>query len=347
MIATINQADFMQWWLECANICAEKQIKEHCHYRIGEEVLLVNFYQEGNSFFHEAIAHNIISHPSSTNFQIAVIDAGKTGISFNLDFIRQYRDKLATNHFAKSEDGRFVLYYQIEENYVNLQFVDKQSQKAICWFTNVGDIPAWEKSFPFRQILYVFYENSDYCMIHGAGVAFGGSGVIITAKGGSGKSTAALACLAGDCDYVGDDFILYNLKTKYMYSLYNVAKLEFHQLGLFSDFNDILVASNTDMQKQQIFLYPKFANKLANKVKVKAVLVPKFAAELEESNLEQSSVSLSVISMAPTTIFLLKAGKELFAKLTAVCQELPNYRLNTSKNLQSINRVVMGFLSEN
>ncbi|MBP7847171.1 MAG: hypothetical protein KAZ94_03460 [Burkholderiales bacterium] len=347
MIATISQEDFANWWSSCLASYNAKPVVERVNYKIGEEVLLVNFYQEDNSFFHEAIAHNLINNSIEIDFQIDVIDAAKSGISFNLDLIKQYHYKLATNHFAKSEDGRFVLYYQLEENYVNLQLVDKQSQRAICWFTDVGGIPAWEKSFPFRQILSVFYENSDYCMIHGAGVAFAGFGVIITAKGGSGKSTAALACLAGDCDYVGDDFILYNLKTKYMYSLYNVAKLEFHQLGLFSDFNDILVASNTDMQKQQLFLYPKFANKLTNKVKVKAVLVPKFDAELEESNLEHSSVSLSVISMAPTTIFLLKAGKELFAKLTTVCQELPNYRLNTSKNIQSINRVVMEFLSEN
>lgn len=347
MISIIQQEDFANWWSSCLASYNAKPVVERVNYKIGEENLLVNFYQDDNSFFHEAIAHNLINNSIEIDFQIDVIDAAKSGINFNLDLIKQYHYKLANNHFAKSEDGSLVLYYQLDENFVGLQLVDKLNKKAICWFTNVAGIPSWEKSFPFRQVLAVFYENSDYCMIHGAGVASGDLGVIITAKGGSGKSTAALACLTDGFDYVGDDFILYNLNTKYMYSLYNVAKLEFHQLELFSNFNDLLVASNTDMQKQQIFLYPKFADKLANKVKVKAILVPKFDAELEETTLEPGSVALSVISMAPTTVFLLKAGKDLFVKLTAVCHELPNYRLNTSSNIQSISRIVRKFLNEN
>lgn len=52
--------------------------------------------------------------------------------------------------------------------------------------------------------------KNDLLLLHSACVGLDGKGVMISARGGGGKSTLAVSCLLGGFDFVSDDYILVN-----------------------------------------------------------------------------------------------------------------------------------------
>ncbi|SMC78639.1 hypothetical protein [Papillibacter cinnamivorans] len=51
-------------------------------------------------------------------------------------------------------------------------------------------------------------QDRDLILLHGAAVGEAGEGVLICARGGSGKSTLSIACLLAGLDFVSDDYVL-------------------------------------------------------------------------------------------------------------------------------------------
>ncbi len=346
MIAKLNTNEVSKWWLECEKHIQKSHPSQSNYYLFGQSTALIKFYQSDNLFFTQAIAHLEIHNQNfiKNNFLIHVIDGTKSGIVIPLDIIIKYKVILDNNHYVQSEDINYVLHYQFGDNFTHIQIINKLTNQAIVWCNVTQQIPSWEKSFPFRQILHHFFERSSYCLIHAAGVGIDGSGVILTAKGGSGKSTSALSCLEQGWQYIGDDFILLDTANNYMYSLYNVAKLEKHQINKFNNLSSIVEAKNQDMQKQQIFLYPKYNDKICHKMKLNAILIPEYDQNLGDTTLIKTTAAHALLSMAPSTMFLLKSEQTIFNKLSQICRSLPCYKLNTSKNLISIPRAIQELL---
>src|SRR4051794_7273185 len=71
-------------------------------------------------------------------------------------------------------------------------------------------------------------------LLHAAAVGTEQGGVVITGRGGVGKSTAALLCLEAGLAYLGDDYVVVALEPQPMaYSLYCTAKLDDGQAAHF------------------------------------------------------------------------------------------------------------------
>ena len=67
--------------------------------------------------------------------------------------------------------------------------------------------------------------DTDYQMLHGAGISWDGKGVLLTAEGGSGKSTTTFSCIMQGMQTLGDDFVLLNTAAQTMHHIYSIAKL--------------------------------------------------------------------------------------------------------------------------
>ena len=63
---------------------------------------------------------------------------------------------------------------------------------------------------PMPEMFGLWAMNNSMLMLHSACVGADGTGVLIAARGGGGKSTLAVSCLTGGFDFVGDDYILVN-----------------------------------------------------------------------------------------------------------------------------------------
>ncbi len=332
MQAIIDSTLFEQWWLDCLNVTQALTAQQKKYYHFGEAIFAIHFYHDDSCFFTQAIAHVELTVNDTHDFQIDVIDGSIAKLP--TWFITQHLTTLISHHFTVSDNQRFILHYQ--KNTQVIQFIDLASNRAVVWYAALSLLPAWERSFPFRQILHHYFENTDYCLIHGAAVGIKGQGVLLTAKGGSGKSTAALACLSKAWLYAGDDFVLYQTKTNTLYSLYNVAKLTPQQLTRFNGLQALSIAIDNDMDKQQLFLYPPYQSQLIRKLTLTAIIVPRYEASTEMCQLIPITAAHALFCMAPSTLFLLNAKQDSFNKLAHLCKSIPTYQLNTNDQLDGI-----------
>jgi hypothetical protein len=106
-------------------------------------------------------------------------------------------------------------------------------KSAVYWIDDAEEIPYWERSFPFRQILSWWLEPLAFQPVHAACVAWGDRGILMPGISGSGKSTTSLKLSLSGFDLLGDDYVLLDTtREPKVWSLYRSAKLSDRSLTL-------------------------------------------------------------------------------------------------------------------
>lgn len=228
--------------------------------------------------------------------------------------------------------------YYVNCNNINntLTFIDYDLKTAIFWADDISAIPEWEKGFPFRTLLFNWFYKKNYLFIHAAGISKSTSGVLLTGKGGSGKSTTALACLQSSLLYAGDDYIMVDPENCIGYSLYNIGKLEAHNVFRFPEFKKFIVNEHAlDTEKGRLFVSDFYPEKIIKQFTIKAILLPKYTG-LTETTIKHASKADAMKAMAPSSIWLLRTDAEMVKKIASLIRKLPCYWLYTGTNLQQI-----------
>ena len=302
------------------------------YYVIGEWILKVTYCQKNYNYFGEAIAHLEVESQKE-NFSICVISQSDTEIVPPNAFWGE--ELIGTGGVFYSTDERYVAHYNSTNCF--FQIADNSNNNAIYWLKDEALIPDYERSFSFRWILHHFTENTNFCMLHAAGLGNEKGGFILPAKSGSVKSNTSLACIGTSIKYLGDDFILVDSIKLIAYNLYNCAKIEPQRIQFFPKIASFFLHKfkQYDTEKAHIYLYPQFKNSLIKSFKIKAILIPRFTGNTTtETN--NASAADSLIAMAPTTIGVLKASKKSFQKMVKIARHLPAFSLETGSNLSEI-----------
>jgi hypothetical protein len=106
---------------------------------------------------------------------------------------------------AGLDDGRVAVAWAIERE--ALWTWDEERGEGTMWCRDPAALAPWDGSAPMRPVLAWALPSWGHHLLHGAAVAppSGGGGVLIVGKGGSGKSTLTMACLAAGWTAAGDD----------------------------------------------------------------------------------------------------------------------------------------------
>lgn len=328
-------ADFIEQFSQ--NVLPITPVKKY--YQIARFVLEVSYYQENVAFFNQSVAHLEVT-AQDADFKISVVSENDTQLTPPNAFWG--KEAIAADGIFSSDDEHYIAHYQQE--YGIFQVADTCEKRAFYWMQNEDQLPEWERSFSFRNILHHFTENTSYCMLHAAGLGTSEGGVILPGKGGSGKSNTSLACVGSNILYLGDDFLLVDTETLTAFSLYNIAKIEQHRLSFFTEIQNKITPENVFASgKIPFFLYPSFRMSLIKSFKVKAILLPQFSG-LQNTAVEQASAAESLKAMAPSTLGLLKASQKTFKKMVQIAQSLPSLHLKTGTDLQQIPKMIENVL---
>lgn len=225
--------------------------------------------------------------------------------------------------------------------------LDKERNLAVFWAPD-SKLPYWEYGSPLRSILHWWLLNHGLQLVHAAAVGNSQGGVLIGGKGGSGKSTTALACLESNLSYIGDDYTLLGLESgPVVHSLYNSAKLNSDHVQRFPAL--LPKVANPDRladEKALLFVNEHYPAKVARRLPVRAVLLPRVTG-LPETRWKRVSVAMTLAALAPSTIFQLpRAGNEAFQFLAAFVRQLPCFSLEVGTNLSAIPPVIERLLAE-
>jgi hypothetical protein len=132
-----------------------------------------------------------------------------------------------------------------------------------------------------------------------------------------------------------------------VHSLYNSAKLNGDQVKRFPSL--LPKISNTERsaeEKALLFVSEHYPTKVATRLPVRAILVPRVTG-LAETRLRRISVAMTLAALAPSTIFQLpRAGDEAFKFLATFARQLPCFSLELGTDLSTIPPVIEGLLAE-
>ena len=241
------------------------------------------------------------------------------------------RRHLERLHF--SPDGNRLL--QHNPDTTNWTVFDRERKLAVSWTARAGLLPEWEDSFPLRTILHWMSARLPCCLAHAAVLEKSGRAVLLTGRGGSGKSTTTVAGLYAGMRTCGDDFVLVDLAeaSPIAYSLYDTVKLDDAALRRFADLQPGVANPGRGAdQKARIHLSDLMPDRLLKSTPLHAVVQPVICDDAEPS-LCKAEPGAVLRALAPSTLFLLRGEEAILAdKLARLVRRLPAWHLRLSRD---------------
>jgi len=231
-----------------------------------------------------------------------------------------------------------------------LSLLDTEQNLAVYWLNSkASQLPYYERGAPLRTILHWWINDRTHQFVHAGAVGMATGGVLLAGKGGSGKSTTALACLGSELSYASDDYCLIATEfTPYVYSLYSTAKLRgIEDLQRFPHVASRM--SNVDRletEKAMIFLNEHYPDQVIAGFPIKAILLPRVSKQTE-TNLKVATAGAALAALAPSTLFQLPgAGRMALQTMSKLVRQVPCYVLEVGSDLSQIPEVILRLLGQ-
>jgi hypothetical protein len=233
-----------------------------------------------------------------------------------------------------------------------LSMLDTQANEAVFCSTAARCIPTDYRGSPLLVILSWWAAQVGMQYVHAAGVGTCDGGVLIVGRGGSGKSTTALATLCAERSplrYAADDYCLLDVRGEATraHSIYSSAKIAAPHLGNFPALRP-LVSNEQDIDrlKAVIFLAPTHSHRLIGEFPLKAILVPRVTHQ-RDTRIRPATALEGVKALAPSTLFQLAgAGRGNLATMASLTRQVPSYHLDAGTDLTQIPEAIAALLAE-
>lgn len=288
------------------------------YFQFGELVFKIHFLTEDlERIFCKAIAHiEVESFAGIPHATFYILDNEKLDAPI-----------IAPKGLLNSAFNESGICHDFENNGLNLFFqpwfarfsiFNQNTQEGFYWVRSESEVPWWEPSFSFRELFHMATANSNYQLVHAAGIVDSlGKAWIIPAKSGSGKSSTCLTVAQAGYKILGDDFLVIDSEKNQAYALYSFAKIDWQTLeNRFPELTKKVLPIRAEAQeKAYIDLHVDFKDQLINSAPISGILLP----EISQSN---------------SSVFEKSSSKIAFEYLThSTAHHLPHQRKATVKKL--------------
>lgn len=224
---------------------------------------------------------------------------------------------------------------------------DSASGKGWFWCRDRETLPFWEPAAPFRQVLHWWFAERDVMLLHGAAVGTEAGGVLLVGRGGSGKSTCALASLDSELLYAGDDYVAVALGSEpRVYSVYGSGKLvPDHSRRLPHLPRPAFAGDGAADEKSIFFVNTAFPERMCTSFPLRAVVAPHVAPGA--AVFERVDAAVALRALAPSTLLqLYPARPEALTRMAALLRVVPAYTLATGEDIAAIPSAIARLLAE-
>ncbi len=271
-------------------------------------------------------------------------DGASTGIGLPPPPVR-LGEQLPRGEVRGLENERLQLAVGLDAASVSL--LDAGTNHGYYWIRAAEAVSVHERGAPLRSLLHWWMRPRGRHMVHAAAVGTAKGGVLLAGRGGSGKSTTALACLSAGLDYAGDDYcLLSTAEAPHISSVYSSAKVAAAQLRHFPHL-ETLVANEDELgqEKALAFLHPTRASQLVAGFPLRALLLPRITGQ-PETRLTRASAFEALRALAPSSIMQLPgAGAAEFQSLSQLVQRVPCYWLELGTAVAEVPAVIQTLLT--
>lgn len=294
-------------------------------------------------FLTPALAHLRASRPAPADLTVCIWDSASTGI---LPPACPWTPAGAFGEARIVVDNwqgvEFVAFPHGEE----IDVLDRTRGLGLHFLGGAHPTAGPQSSLPLLTVLDWWLAERDLQCVHAAAVGLESGGVLLAGRGGSGKSTTALACLRSPLRYLADDYCLLSVAgAPHAHALYSSGKLAPSQLERLSFLAPPEAPSVPCVDKEVVFLARAFPEKLLPGFPIRAVLALRITGRAGTS-LAAVSPGEAMKALAPSSLFQLGGARQrrLHAIATLV-RTVPCYRLELGTELEAIPGVILDLLS--
>jgi hypothetical protein len=301
-----------------------------------------------------ALAHTAVPVVEAPELTVLLWDDASTGTGLPVALAR-YFDSLGEwwkhlgprGEIRQRTDERFWSAFHLGPNIFSI--LDREKSLAMYWVQRAESLPYYEIGSPLRTILHWWADQYPFQFVHAGAVGVPGGGVLLVGKGGTGKSTTALACLDAGMRYMSDDYCLVRAgSSPLIHSVYNTAKLRgAADVRRFPRLAPLIInTTRLDDDKALLFLYQHFPEQVCRDLPLKAILMPQVTGG-KGARLRPASRAEVLMALAPSTLFQLPgAGEAAFTTMSQVVCSVPGYHLEVGSDFAAIPRVIQELLAD-
>lgn len=331
-----EQLHFFEQCLEKYTQATTKVIETKFYYKVGGTIVCLAFAGDKMiPLFTPALAHLQIGYADSPDVTFCIWDSESTGVAMvqpPCDW-SAFTDRGDIWGF-NSQRIRTAFHW----GEFSLNVMDLERNVAVYWVETADTMPYWAIGSPMRTLFHWWMEKNGAQLLHAAAIGTEEGAVVITGKGGVGKSTSALSSLQAGLFYLSDDYLIIkdgDIPT--VYSLYSTAKLSFDDLHKFPDLAPyVSEPMKEDQEKALLFLWPELKDRIINELPLRAILTPIFS-DKPGSSLKvvpfwtmQGNMSFTTMSQLPY------AGKHTHDYISRLCAKLPIHSLELGRDASQI-----------
>lgn len=342
-----EQLDFFNLSVERFREAASLTGEIRRYFSIGDTVVCLVFAgRELVPFMTAAIAHLEIHNVEKADLEILIWDSKSTSV----EMLPPPCDRA---HFTERGDfwgfnsKRIRTAFHWSDFSVNL--MDIETNVGFYWVKTVEYLPMWVFAAPLRTQFHWWMEKNGGQLLHAAAVGTENGAVLITGKGGVGKSTTALSCLKHGMFYLADDYLIVKLKPEpVVQSLYCTAKLLPDDLENFPEFAEYLVKDETNepTDKRLFFLYPALKESIVRELPLKAVMKPEVNPQSDTCDVLQIPYKKIHGALSFTTMSQLPyAGEYTQDFITKIITSAPCFLLSLGQDIDCSPRLLKSYLA--
>jgi GT2 family glycosyltransferase len=307
----------------------------HCLDLAGTLVELVFAGDRLARRFMPALAHLGVAPERSPDIRFHVWDSASTGVAMIPPPCKHdcFTDRGDIWGMASE---RIKSAFHWSEYSVNL--MDLERRRAVFWVRAEAELPYWTTAAPLRTLFHWWMEQNGGQLLHAAAVGTEDAALLITGKGGVGKSSVALSCLEAGMRYVADDYLVVRLDPEpRVFSLYSTAKLDPEQTRQFPWLSPFVANEGSGADEKAVLrLFPEFTEQIARSLPLKAIATPRFVPRPGTSFAATEAVRLERAAAFTTMSQLPHAGRTTHRFIKRLVAELPGLELRLGHELQRI-----------
>lgn len=214
---------------------------------------------------------------------------------------------------------------------------DPRHRRAAYVAPSAECLPFWEWAAPFRLLLHWWAETFGGMLAHAAAVGSHGQGLLLVGRGGSGKSTTAIACFEAGMDFISDDYTLLTLEPHPVaHALYSSAKLRTEFMRRALPHWASRVARQVGPEGKSVFLLHRWApQRLCQRLSLCAVCLPQ-VTDAPRAAMRPLPRRDALLALAPSSLFQLPGTHgQALAQLRRIIQPLPALALLLGRDIAS------------
>jgi hypothetical protein len=240
-------------------------------------------------------------------------------------------------------------YFHLERSHSSMWLNDPESH-IMAWFAAASSLTIEERSKPFYRVLFPWLARHRIKMIHAGLIARHGRGALVAGKGGVGKSTSVLSCLAAGFECLGDDYVGLAESgdaTFTGFTLFSSCCIHRENMRRFPDLRSLVSEPNyPEEEKLMLVLADRFRDSFVASVPISVILLPRMSGNRATSIRPASRVE-ALMSIAPSSLLLMpEATSDAFGLIARLVDLVPAYWLELGGSRDEIQAAIKPLMDQ-